>query len=163
MHQKYPLPSYLSVLFFPLGFFLGYWWGTVSLSKLIVGPLILSLTVYYIFTNYSIDGYYFSILLTINFISSLYLLGLHIGYKRENDQHFGGMNPTIVRWVSVPIMTLLIYLAVIVICATSNSDLVLDFYETADFLYENTTLSILLISWIVFLFWSYATIKETAS
>jgi len=159
----YSLPFIFSALFFPIGFLLAYLWGSISSSKLVIGIFLLSMTAYHVFSSYPVTDYYLEILLALNLIGSLYLLGLTISYKRGNDQHFGGMNPVIVRWISIPVMTLLIYLAVIVICAASGSEVVLDVHTVVNFLFDDITLSILLVSWMIFHFWSYATIKEVAS
>ena len=76
------------------------------MPKVVAGTFLLSMITYHVFTSYPIGEHYFEILLAFNLIGGLYLLGLHIGYKRDNDQIFGGVNPVVVRWISVPVMTL---------------------------------------------------------
>lgn len=156
MNQKYPLPSYLSLIFFPIGFFLSYWWKTVNLSKLILGILILSLIGFYILWNFSISNYFFYLLLAINFISSAYLLGLHAVYKQSTDQHYGKLRPITIRWVYVPIATLCAFFAIVVFCMSANGKDIFSFYLTLNFLYEEKLLSLLFVSWIIFLIYSYS-------
>lgn len=157
MHRKYPLPSYASLLFFPFGFILSLLWKTIGLGKVVAAITILSSLGWIAYTRYYSSSYFWYLLLTINFVSSVYLLGVHVRYKQEFDQHFGRLNNKTIRWIYVPAATVCSFFAILVICASLNGVSNFSFSAYIEYLATDKELLVLFLMWSIFVIYSYIT------